>query len=296
MTEQNYNLIHNFEVIADRPRFQLSSEIKSEEKHLKSLIAQYSFRDKVKCGIASCGTKHNDGFLVMLNDGTEIIIGNKCGKRYFDVDFTEQRKAFNAKKIHADNFMFMKEAFENLDKMKKDFYDLIQPEGAMSFYQIKKAIFIFKHGNENLDYYMIRDIESNIDHNGNITELVPKSDLEKEADEFLKPVNYMSEMKRIVKDKVDGYSVVFEWHNAEALKVYFEQLFCNVKNPVGMRNEDFKKALKQLRQYSGKFEELKRFMEKGNIFFKENNLLKIVQIFRRSNDAYKFKKYANQYA
>ncbi|MDC4476632.1 hypothetical protein NQ655_14565 [Acinetobacter baumannii] len=82
MEVQEYRLIYNWKDIEERPNFLPEITINNEEEaidNLSHIIAPYQFRDKVKCGISRCKTKHNYGFLVKLKTGKEIIIGKDCG-------------------------------------------------------------------------------------------------------------------------------------------------------------------------------------------------------------------------
>jgi len=50
------------------------------EDKLKEVIARYSLKSRHSCGLKSCRTPHNRGYLVVFNSGSETCIGNRCVK------------------------------------------------------------------------------------------------------------------------------------------------------------------------------------------------------------------------
>lgn len=81
-----------WEDLLARPGFR--QKLDPGEFELKQIIGQYSISPKQPCGIKSCGTKHNRGYLVTASGGVETNIGNVCGKRIFGVDFTLHQRVF----------------------------------------------------------------------------------------------------------------------------------------------------------------------------------------------------------
>lgn len=63
---------------------------------LCDVIGAYHFPPDMalKCGIESCRTLHQKGFLVSTTDGLETNIGNQCGQKHLGADFTQKRKAY----------------------------------------------------------------------------------------------------------------------------------------------------------------------------------------------------------
>lgn len=63
----------------------------------EAVVGTYHFLniDKRKCGISSCGTPHQRGFLIAMEDGRETLIGNRCGKNRFGLAFGELVKEAN---------------------------------------------------------------------------------------------------------------------------------------------------------------------------------------------------------
>lgn len=84
--------VEDWKEIAARPNF--SSDVNLKDKHLYKIIGSYKLKDKRTCGITSCHTPHNKGFIVVTDDGIETNIGNDCGFKYFNVKFNELTQEF----------------------------------------------------------------------------------------------------------------------------------------------------------------------------------------------------------
>ncbi|MEW8060472.1 MAG: hypothetical protein AB2776_19425 [Candidatus Thiodiazotropha endolucinida] len=84
--------IKDWEELLTRPGF--IQKVDSDEVKIGRIIGQYNISPKEPCGIKSCGTKHNRGYLIVLSNGYETNIGNVCGKRIFKVDFTQHLNVF----------------------------------------------------------------------------------------------------------------------------------------------------------------------------------------------------------
>lgn len=74
-------------------------------RRLEEMLDGYDFtrEDEYPCGIKGCATKHQHGYVVRTTDGILTNIGNRCGKKYLDLDFTRVKKDYRAKRKAADN-------------------------------------------------------------------------------------------------------------------------------------------------------------------------------------------------
>lgn len=54
---------------------------------LAEVLAPYHFDEPYPCGLASCRQPHQQGFLVVTDDGLETNVGKNCGKRIFGEEF-----------------------------------------------------------------------------------------------------------------------------------------------------------------------------------------------------------------
>lgn len=87
-----FRKITNWEDITERPNFE--QKVDPKKIKLKQIVGHYSIDPQQPCGLKNCGTNHNRGYLVEVEGGIVTNIGNICGKRYFDVDFTNLQRAF----------------------------------------------------------------------------------------------------------------------------------------------------------------------------------------------------------
>lgn len=88
------NLIEDFSLLVDlkspddlaqRPRYHPSLDPK--QSTLVEVLAAYYFNEPYPCGLSSCHTPHQKGYLVVTSDDKETNIGGVCGKRIFGDDF-----------------------------------------------------------------------------------------------------------------------------------------------------------------------------------------------------------------
>lgn len=298
MTEnpQHFNLITNFEDITARPNFMERVVIPKGEKVegvLHDLIGYYLFKDEVKCGISSCGTKHQKGYIASLNDGNEIIIGHNCGKRYFGVSFDEKTTQFEHLKNNANQYVQIKEMFEKLPALKDSLDRILNRSNKMSFLQIKQAIQDFR--NNAFDYWMRRRIEQEVSANGLIYIDDFKTDEEIAAEIYSGKKN-VSDIKRILKGNVVDYDVIANWHRAERLKDYFDRLYREIKNPNQLQGEAIKALAKKLKQHDQNLRELEEFCNKGNKLFVPENLIQFAFLFTKPHEQKIIEKYANKFA
>ncbi|MCR4532479.1 hypothetical protein [Acinetobacter venetianus] len=298
MTEnpQHFNLITDFEEIIARPNFIERVVIQKGEKVegvLRDLIGYYLFKEEVKCGISSCGTKHQKGYIASLNDGNEIIIGHNCGKRYFGVSFDEKTTQFEHLKNNANQYVQIKEMFEKLPTLKENFERILNNSGKMTFLQIKLAIKDFRENA--LDYWMRRKIDQDVSSSGLIYIDVFKSKEEIAAEVAMKKKNIL-DTKSVLMGNVVNYDVIANWHNAEKLKDYFDRLYREIKNPNQLQGEAIKALAKKLRQHDQNLRELEEFCKNGNRLFTPENLIQLAVLFTKPNEQKIIEKYANKFA
>lgn len=287
MSEQQFKQIHDFNEILTRPNFIESAVISKEEDgiKLKELVAHYQLKERVKCGIAQCGTKHLMGYVVTLSNGKEIIIGNKCGKNNFGVDFTNKEREFKSQRERAEQHQFIKDTFTKLPELKQTFENVLLQSGPLTFIDIQKAV---KGLNgEVFDYWMLQTIRSRVSSNGVITEERFKTEEEREIEEiFNEGMNksYVSDTKIVTVAVIEHFDIVANWHKAEKLKAYFEKMHREIRDPAGMPNDVFKNLVKDLRVYDHNLRELREFCTYGNRLLTKENLSKLSVLFNKSNE------------
>ncbi|MGE8450764.1 MAG: hypothetical protein ACN6OP_09160 [Pseudomonadales bacterium] len=100
--------------------------LEASDAKLSEVLAPYYFDVSYPCGLASCRQPHQNGFLVITDDGVETNVGGDCGKRIFGDDFVIKS---NLQRRRAD-FKYQLETLQRIrdDKVNilariSDFYD-----------------------------------------------------------------------------------------------------------------------------------------------------------------------------
>lgn len=297
MTEnpQLYNLITSFEEIEARPNFierKVIPKGEAVEGILSDLVGYYLFKDEVKCGISSCGTKHQKGYIASLSDGHEIIIGHNCGKKYFGVSFDEKTVQFDHLRHNALKYTQILEMFEKLPILRANLDRILTQSGKLSFYDLKKTIKDFKE--TALDYAMRRHIFHEVSHNGEIYITYFKSREEIDA-EYLMGKKNIVDTKRVLQGTIAYYDVIAAWHNAEKLKDYFDRLYREIKKPNQMSGEAIKALSLKLRNHDQNLRELEAFCVHGNKLFTAENLIQLAILFTKPKEQKAIEIYANKF-
>lgn len=292
---QHFNLITSFEEIEARPNFIERIVIpkgEAVEGVLNDLIGYYYFRDEVKCGISSCGTKHQKGYIASLNNGHEIIIGHNCGKRYFGISFDEKTTQFEHLKNNANQYVQIKDMFEKLQLLKDNLERILNQSGKLTFLQIKVSIKDFRENA--LDYWMRRVIDRDVSSNGLIYIDKFKTIDEIKAEKLMGKT-HIRDIKRVLVGNVRDYDVITNWHNAERAKSYFDNLYRELIHPNQMSGETIKRISKKLRSHDQYLRELEDFCIKGNRLFTAENLIQLSVLFTKPHEKKIVEKYANRF-
>ena len=292
---QHFNLITSFEEIEARPNFierKIISKGETVEGVLSDLVGYYYFKNVVKCGISSCGTKHKKGYIASLTDGNEIIIGHNCGKRYFGVSFDEKTTQFEHLRNNANQYVQIKDMFEKLQLLKDNLERILSRSGKMTFLQIKVAIKDFRENA--LDYWMRKVIDREVSSNGLIYIDEFKTIDEIKAERLMGKKN-IRDIKRVLVGNVVDYDVIANWHNAERAKSYFDILYRELIHPNQMSGETIKRISKKLRSHDQYLRELEEFCLKGNRLFTSKNLIQLAVLFTKPHEQKTIEKYANKF-
>lgn len=88
-------------------RFQSAAEFKSRpnwrdlidpaQSKLLRIIGDYALpkAEELACGLKGCRTVHQNGYVVEVDGGLETHIGNRCGEKFFNVNWGELQATFN---------------------------------------------------------------------------------------------------------------------------------------------------------------------------------------------------------
>lgn len=93
-SERGLVRIASWDDIESVPGF--TADIDPKTVKLKEIIGSYTFGALIPCGLSTCHQPHGNGFLVAAADGRVTNIGRICGKKHFDVEFTQMSRVFLA--------------------------------------------------------------------------------------------------------------------------------------------------------------------------------------------------------
>ncbi|MFZ6813406.1 hypothetical protein ACO0K3_02995 [Undibacterium sp. Rencai35W] len=71
-----------------RQRPQYCPQLDPKQSELAEVLAPYHFGEPYPCGLSSCRTPHQSGYLVVTVDGKETNVGGICGRKIFGDSFT----------------------------------------------------------------------------------------------------------------------------------------------------------------------------------------------------------------
>lgn len=286
---QQFNLITKYEEITSRSNFvekAIISKGDDVQNILSELVGFYFLKEKVKCGISSCGTKHQKGYIAILHDGKEIIIGHNCGKNYFGMSFDEKSTQFAHLRDNAKQYLRVKEAYQDLESMIINYNSILSSTGRMSFSNITNSVREFK--NDVMGYWVHREIEKGVSNNGVISRIEFKSQDEMRAERVMKEFNgrssYISEHKTVHVATISNWDVIADWYNAEKLRDWFDVVHREIKNPDSMQPEAVKKVYKKLVNYDSSLKDLQAYCLRGNKLFQAENLSKLIVLLDRESD------------
>lgn len=130
--DQDLVLIDTYEDLLARPAFEASLAFHPKaDRRFGSVLAPYCFLERVHCGIESCHTPHLSGYLISTSDGLETAIGSHCGKKYFGMQFTRERRRVDqalARRRRIDAVMTMiadiPQMITVIEALERDYHEL----------------------------------------------------------------------------------------------------------------------------------------------------------------------------
>ena len=220
---------------------------------------------------------HNYGYLVLLSDGTETNIGNKCGKKHFGTDFEDSKKIINqlkTEKIHLEMVSnFIKDAANN-EKI------IIKLQAGMkenpSLAKICNLVYAMTQNVEPLGSELTRKIQIMLEEDGTIKKEIRKS---KEEIEMEKAAGgkKISEYRTEIVGKVTGRSILKKHKEIMGIRSYFQEIFTATvgKNAHEMTKTKRRTISKKIGEYKEWCQKLTEVMEAGEKFMKEENFILI---------------------
>ncbi|HDY7474833.1 hypothetical protein [Vibrio vulnificus] len=122
--EEKLIKVDSWEAITQRDNFK--SDHNPTNANLKEIIGYYDLKDMICCSLSNCHTEHMRGYLVALSDGSEINIGNQCGKKAFDIEFDTLTKDFQQFRQTEECKTVIYEAKRKLEQWEHSLTDMLK--------------------------------------------------------------------------------------------------------------------------------------------------------------------------
>ena len=89
------------------------------EHKLQQILGNYSFakKDALACGLKSCRTIHQNGYVVQTVDGLETHIGKDCGARHFGVAWHEMHASYRLAAEDRDRREWLETVLQDRDAL-----------------------------------------------------------------------------------------------------------------------------------------------------------------------------------
>ena len=114
-------VFESHEAITSRPRYRKTLD--HAQHALKRIVGQYDFPPSLAwpCGLQSCRTPHQTGFVVETTDGYETNIGHICGKNHFGAAAWERtRSEYKKNRDDQERAQWLAAMFEKKDALLSD--------------------------------------------------------------------------------------------------------------------------------------------------------------------------------
>ncbi len=126
-TEKGLIRVDSWEEIQDLAGF--VEDLDPSNHKLKEILGRYTFTEKIRCGLSTCHSPHNKGYIVSTVDGHATNIGQICGANYFGVEFNTLSKRFDRFVTESENRGTLREF--DLDSIQEQISELkAQKKGA----------------------------------------------------------------------------------------------------------------------------------------------------------------------
>lgn len=287
--------LNNWSDLQERAGF--LQNLNPNDMELKEIIGRYHEAEPVHCGLTTCHTLHNRGYIVVATNGCETNIGHQCGKKYFGVEFETMSKQL-------DFALDMKECRERLEYFDRNEFDNLKKWIDEKFHvttDIRK--FLRKINNEdgdctpsqiiNVIQDMIKTGNSKLSKSRRLTESeiqLKEQMLQKERHE-LKSSDFWTE------DFIANIQGIEIMNSVNDIK---KLLIIDLKDTINsfprgkidtLSDKDLKKWDKWQQEIPAKKEKISQLINAGILFFDYDNLNHFSKILNNRTDRYLWKKF-----
>lgn len=275
-TEKGLVKVEDWGEIIERAGFKESLD--PSEHELKEIIGRYDFKDKIRCGLSTCHSPHNKGYLVTTIDGHETNIGRICGSKFFGADFEERTRQFDRLITEQENRFIIKEF--DINSPIQRIHDLrTQEKGVDWVYH--KICFLTQRTKapSNIADHLAGMIKN---RNSKLTVLFEASDAEVEAIESVENVRLSRPhyVERTVAD-LSGFEVLYPENDLRELVIIELESNLNTLSSLDVDSLSYTEL-----QYWSKFvgnvepsiKKVVDILESGRVFLQRDNLIPLKKL------------------
>lgn len=289
---KEFKRFESWEEIISLPGF---TENLDPSKHkLGDIIGNYSFEKWYHCGLSSCHTLHQKGFVVTSKDGAVTNIGRICGRSNFGVEFHLLSRNFINSQIDQLHIKTISEFLINERPLSK-IQGLLHDGGN----EVSRNITSFISRNNGCPDPVFQIISKMIkNRSGKLTKVrqIKKNELERSSS-----VSNSAKSKPVYQEEVvgsiEGISALFPENNLRKLLILDLKTNCEALERINLENSD-RKSLKNLASWCNtfysKFNDAKTIIASGFTFLNLENLRKF-ELVLDGKDSSDFKNYLKIY-
>lgn len=259
---------------------------------LKAVIGSYHLKD-IHCGL-SCNAEHDKGVIAQFHGGAVTNVGHICGKKHFDVDFTNFTNQYN-RDVTAKTYRDLLSTFSfQLDDLEKEISELRNCEFGIDWIY-KTSQNLITNGKECPDE-VVRALQAMIKSRSNVLQK------EREATEAEIKAAELSQSRSVggryyVQEDIaviSGLHVLYKENDLKDLAVIeIEENIKSFKKLVidNLTHTELARWAKWVNTVESTKDKIKNSMNAGISLLKSSNLLIFKEIISKRQDIDNFEKF-----
>jgi len=288
-TEKQLVRVADWTDIMERAGF--TDDLDPNQHELKSIIGRYAFKDKLRCGLSSCHTPHNRGYIVATKSGLETNIGKDCGKKHFGVDFNDMSRQFERDVTEKENRETLWSFHFRLDDILQTI-DCIRRanRGADWIYKRSQPLLEINKGCPVRIVRCIGDLIKNGSNIVTVPRLATKEEVDTEEARIGHPVQRPAYVDEPV-GQIADLSVLYQENNLRNILILDLEAQCKVLAELDvdiMTYEQLSYWVKWVGTVDEKLQRAQDIVETGRRFFSDQNLSCLSRLVSNGDDVQAF--------
>lgn len=279
--------LERWEEVESLPGFRRCIDPKSE--NLKDIIGAYAFRDPVNCGLSTCRTPHNKGYVVVTNDGVVTNIGNVCGVRNFGVEFTDKTRLYRQLTRDHRNREAISNTQDRLQELQRRTNELIDGASAGKWLARQRRL----DGLPQRIAFQLREMA----RLGNGTLTRPRVATKKEREDLQEITGQPVADPHYIDEPIGnirGIQALAPKNDPRKLiTINLKMLLEDVQqaNPDEMRSSDLKTMAKQCGEVDARLQKAEKAIELGRRLFSDSNLSLLLHLAESPSETKLIRRY-----